>query len=363
MTETVQSNSPEKPIRVFVSYAHEDSRWLDPAYRFNLIPFLAESLRKQNIEFWIDRKLVIADEYRKLIESEIDRAQIALLIISQHFLNSQFIESVEMARIQERASRGEMLIAPVLLEPCEWNEYPVLADRHMMPESSPLIDYTDSDARWAKVRFEILDGLKTQIKRIRKLDGTAIPRHSPPESDAIADRHRRDVRTWLGVGGVVAPLVLLAVLAVMHFTKSTVPEGRAPFSAGMPAPGSEPADAPQPGASASQGQPSGECINLGGEWRTSPDLTEMHVTQSGCGINGWFNSSDSAYRHSFSGVLRSTRATIVINRTDPQGCITKMYGALFLDENRLIYTINGTDGGCHLSAQWTETRVWTPVDQ
>lgn len=165
---------PSKPgvnddvVHVFVSYAHEDAHWRDPGYRFNLIPFLVDSLRRQNVEFWIDRKLVVGDEYRRLIESEIDRADLALLIISQHFLNSQFIETVEMPRIEGRARRGEMLVAPVLVEPCDWQEYPLLADRQMVPASNPLIEYTENEARWAKVRFEILEGLKTQVKRIRE---------------------------------------------------------------------------------------------------------------------------------------------------------------------------------------------------
>jgi hypothetical protein len=168
MNQNAIPGAPDDAVRVFVSYAREDKRWLDPEYRFNLVPFLVDSLRRQNVEFWIDRKLVIADEYRQLIESEIDRADIALLIVSQYFVNSNFIETVEMPRIEERARRGEMLVAPVLVEPCAWQEYPLLADRQMVPASNPLIDYTDNESRWAKVRFEILEGLKTQVKRIRE---------------------------------------------------------------------------------------------------------------------------------------------------------------------------------------------------
>jgi hypothetical protein len=168
MNQNAIPGAPNDVVRVFVSYAREDKRWLDPEYRFNLVPFLVDSLRRQNVEFWIDRKLVIADEYRQLIETEIDRADIALLIVSQYFVNSSFIEAVEMPRIEERARRGEMLVAPVLVEPCAWQEYPLLADRQMVPASNPLIDYTDNESRWAKVRFEILEGLKTQVKRIRE---------------------------------------------------------------------------------------------------------------------------------------------------------------------------------------------------
>jgi hypothetical protein len=53
----------------------------------------------------------------------------------------------------------------------------------MVPASNPLIDYTDNESRWAKVRFEILEGLKTQVKRIREAHRRPVQkaRSSVPE--------------------------------------------------------------------------------------------------------------------------------------------------------------------------------------
>ncbi len=155
-------------VHIFVAYAHEDKRWLDLEYRFNLIPFLKESLRRDHVEFWFDKELMGGDEYKRLIESEIDQAQIALLMVSQHFLNSEFIETFELPRIAARAERKELVVIPVLVEPCGWTDYPFLADRQMVPGSSPLIHFTESEPKWADVRFEILDGLRRQVKRIRE---------------------------------------------------------------------------------------------------------------------------------------------------------------------------------------------------
>lgn len=167
MDSSVNPGASDGVTRVFVSYAREDRKWLDRDYRFNLIPFLMESLKRQNVVFWFDKDLKPGDEFRMNIETEIDQAQIALLIVSQAFLNSEFIEKYEMSRIENRARLGKMIIVPVLVEPCDWSEYPILADRQMVPGAMPLIDFTESDPKWAKVKAEILDGLKTQIKRIQ----------------------------------------------------------------------------------------------------------------------------------------------------------------------------------------------------
>jgi tetratricopeptide (TPR) repeat protein len=68
-----------------------------------------------------------------------------------------------------------MVIVPILVESCDWNEYGFLADRQMVPASRPLIEFTDSDIRWSSVRKEILDGVKAQVKRIR------AAQDAPPE--------------------------------------------------------------------------------------------------------------------------------------------------------------------------------------
>lgn len=191
MNENAIPGAPEEFVNVFVSYAREDRRWLDPDHRFSLIPFLMESLRRHKVAFWFDKELKPGDEFKRHIESQIDQSQIALLIVSQSFLNSEFIESKEMPRIAERARQGQMIVVPVLVEPCDWSEYPFLADRQMVP-SSPLIEYTESEPQWVKIRFQILDGLKAQVKRIREAPQShAIPaaalntRHTPPEEAII----------------------------------------------------------------------------------------------------------------------------------------------------------------------------------
>ncbi len=182
MNTNATAGAREETAYVFVSYAREDRRWLDPENHYNLVPFLAESLRRHNAIFWFDKNLIGGDEFRRHIEAQIDQAQIALLIVSQNFLNSEFIERLEMPRIAERAQQGKMVVVPVLVEPCDWSDYPFLADRQMVPSSSPLIDFTESDAKWARVKFQILDQIKAQLKRIRVAQQQAIADAVRPEA-------------------------------------------------------------------------------------------------------------------------------------------------------------------------------------
>ena len=72
-------------------------------------------------------------EYEKLIKSEIDRADFAVLLISQDFIGSDFIRDKELPWIRQRVERNEMdlitiLVGHVLAEDLGW-----LAERQMLP--------------------------------------------------------------------------------------------------------------------------------------------------------------------------------------------------------------------------------------
>jgi TIR domain len=265
MNTQANAGEPEKTVHIFVSYAREDKLWLDPEYRYNLIPFLAESLRRYSVVFWYDKELKPGDVFKRQIESEIDQAKIALLIVSQSFLNSEFIEHIEMTRITERARRGETIVIPVLVEPCDWSDYPFLADRQMVPSANPLIDFTESEAKWAKVKFQILDGLKAQLKRIREpvpaptpaayvVEGPAAVFAAPASLSAAVGSDRMTGAGSIGDGahgnesaasshgvripawawGVGAALLLLAIYFGVHSNSHPLPAG-SPQSAPAPA--------------------------------------------------------------------------------------------------------------------------------
>ncbi len=189
---TLTGGPNDVTVHIFVGYAHEDRRWLDPEYRFNLIHFLKESLRRDNVDVWFDKDLLGGDEYRRLIASKIDEAHIALLMVSQHFLNSEFIETFELPRIAARAERKELVVIPVLLERCGWKNFPFLADRQMVPSSSPLIHFTESEPKWADVRFEILEGLQQQVKRIREEMQAKARKETDEERKEREEEERRE---------------------------------------------------------------------------------------------------------------------------------------------------------------------------
>ena len=50
------------PIRIFVSYSHDDDRWFKARSRYDFIPWLQKSLQKDQVELWYDRGLEVGEE-------------------------------------------------------------------------------------------------------------------------------------------------------------------------------------------------------------------------------------------------------------------------------------------------------------
>lgn len=146
-------------IRVFVSYSHEDAIWVHDESR-GLIPWLARGLRKYGVEFWVDSELLrrAGKDFRKEIRAEIERAQYAMLLVSQNFFHSDFIREYELPLIQKKVERGCLSIIPVLVGEVLWLDerpYIWLRARQIIP-SVPLVDHIDDAAERQSDRNKVL---------------------------------------------------------------------------------------------------------------------------------------------------------------------------------------------------------------
>lgn len=176
-------------ILIFVSYSHEDSFWVQKG-EFGIVPWLAKSLKRKNIEFWFDRKgLEIGDKFKEVIEKQIAKANFVLLLISQDFMNSDFIRQVELPLIRKRVENNEISVIPILVGPVIWEEEEDtswLFARQMLPGSpTPLVEYKGDQSKWQNVRIEILDAIKRRIRIREKTEPKTIAEKIEQEIEPI----------------------------------------------------------------------------------------------------------------------------------------------------------------------------------
>lgn len=104
-----KSTSLEKET-VFISYSHKDVKALK-YLQVHLTPLSQDF----GIDVWEDTRLKIGSKWREEIKEAINRAKIAVLLISPDFMASEFISSNELPPLLEGAKENGVAIMPIIL--------------------------------------------------------------------------------------------------------------------------------------------------------------------------------------------------------------------------------------------------------
>ncbi|HET6454851.1 MAG TPA: TIR domain-containing protein [Armatimonadota bacterium] len=105
----------DKRQNVFISYSHHDREYLD-----RLLVHLKPLEREGLVDLWVDTRLKAGDRWKKEIEKALNRATVAILLVSADFLASDFITGNELPPILRNAEETGTRIVPVIVKPCRF---------------------------------------------------------------------------------------------------------------------------------------------------------------------------------------------------------------------------------------------------
>jgi TIR domain-containing protein len=113
---------------VFISYSHKDKDLLAP-----LIAQLKTLEQAGTLEVWADTRIDAGDKWYPEIEEAMKRAAVAVCLVSEYFLSSDFCTKQEVPFLLKRAADDGLLIVPVLLSECVWEAHRWLKETQMLP--------------------------------------------------------------------------------------------------------------------------------------------------------------------------------------------------------------------------------------
>lgn len=142
-------------LKVFVSYSHDDHKDCDQM-KLRLARLANEGL----VSYWHDGQIRAGQEWDKVIRRELEDADVVILLMSDPFFASRYIEGVEVATARARQQRGEADILPVLLEECEgFKQHPWLGQLQTVPSVTgrlrPVRRFTPKMTAWDSVENEL----------------------------------------------------------------------------------------------------------------------------------------------------------------------------------------------------------------
>lgn len=105
----------------FISYRHTDKEFLD-----ELMVHLRPLEKSQRLDAWSDQRILAGANWKHEIESALQRAHVAVLLISPDFLASDFIVDNELPVLLTKAKEEGVTILPLILRPCRFSRDPHL---------------------------------------------------------------------------------------------------------------------------------------------------------------------------------------------------------------------------------------------
>jgi tetratricopeptide (TPR) repeat protein len=196
------------PLKLFVSYAHEDD-----AHRNALVDHLTPLIDAGVFSLWHDRCLTGGQDWRGQIDRQLAGADIVLLLVSRHFLASNYCREVEVAEALAMNAAGRARVIPVVLRSCPWKDAPI-GDLEALPrDAAPIVESPFPD----QLYIQVVEGLKAVAQELRPglIAQPSALRLPPSDREPIAPARPGSQRSrWRVVAGGLAALLLAAGLLV-----------------------------------------------------------------------------------------------------------------------------------------------------
>lgn len=116
---TIRSDAVESPLRVFVSYSHEESPAKHALFE-RLLRHLKPAQEEGLVDVFSDRNIGVGQRWHDSLTEQVAQADVAILLIGERFLASDYIRHEEMPAILARYDAGSLVLVPVLLDTCDF---------------------------------------------------------------------------------------------------------------------------------------------------------------------------------------------------------------------------------------------------
>lgn len=144
-------------VSLFISYSHQDEHW-----RERLAAHLAVMRREKLIDEWHDRKIIPGAEWNETIRSELNDADIILLLLSPDFLASDYCNDHEIPAAMALHEAGSAVVIPVHLRPCDWTSTPVAKLQGFPADARPVDSFASQD----EALLSVAKGVRTVANRL-----------------------------------------------------------------------------------------------------------------------------------------------------------------------------------------------------
>jgi len=165
MLACVGHRDPEEPLsmsdllslpserRIFIGYSHKDRRWLE-----HLTTMLEPLRRSAQLTTWVDSQILAGEDWLIEIQRVLSSAKVAVLLVTPHFLASNFIIKHELPPLLDAAEKKGLTILWIAVSASLYDETLIAKYKALNNPARPLDTLSSAE------RNQVLVKICQQIK-------------------------------------------------------------------------------------------------------------------------------------------------------------------------------------------------------
>jgi formylglycine-generating enzyme required for sulfatase activity len=183
---------PPERDQLFISYSHVDRGWVE-----RLQKMIRPLVRSEALRLWDDSQIPAGAKWKVEIEKALASAKVALLLVSDDFLASEFVINKELPPLLRAAEAEGLCILWVCLGPCFYEATPIHEYQAVLPPGEPLEALSPVQQKVAlkTIAGAIRDALSSEVAPAQvpptpvppaQVQPRPVPAPSPAPSSAAA---------------------------------------------------------------------------------------------------------------------------------------------------------------------------------
>jgi len=174
-------NKEKTMKKIFISYSHEDAVFKDL-----LVKQLQVLELERYCDLWVDDQIQTGTDWLPAIQTAIEEADIAVLMVSAGFLTSKFIRGEEVPPILQRREKQGLTVLPLFVKPCPWKQVPWLSGIQGFPlGGQTLMELKEAEqlrllTQFAQNIYHILNPSPEEPERVKDIGSRPGPANDTP---------------------------------------------------------------------------------------------------------------------------------------------------------------------------------------
>ena len=167
---------PPERDQLFISYSHVDRGWVA-----RLQTMIRPLVRSEALRLWDDSQIPPGAKWKVEIEKALASAKVALLLVSDDFLASEFVINKELPPLLRAAEHEGLCILWVCLGPCLYEATPIHEYQAVLPPGEPLeaLSPVQQKAALKTIAGAIRDALRSEVAAAQVPPAPVQPRPVP----------------------------------------------------------------------------------------------------------------------------------------------------------------------------------------